>query len=120
MSHSFGAHRRPSATEAGPRERHGRRGGRTGHPGPARTCPETVCLPGFNSEARHFGLGVTVANGWVVQHPAFAGYAAVPAYLPVDRIAIAVTTTREGDAPGGLRHRQQAHCGAPRSLPPLG
>ncbi|MFJ9947410.1 hypothetical protein [Kitasatospora sp. NPDC091207] len=75
--------------------------GTVGLPGPTATCPETVCLPGFTTEARHFGLGVTVVNGWVVQNPSFAGFAAVQAYLPAGRLAIAVTVTKECDAPGG-------------------
>ncbi|WP_406197512.1 beta-lactamase family protein [Kitasatospora sp. NBC_01560] len=75
--------------------------GTVGLPGPTRTCPDTVCLPGFNTEERHFGLGVTVVNGWVIQNPSFAGYAAVQAYLPADRIAVAVTSTKDCDAPAG-------------------
>lgn len=41
----------------------------------------------------HFGLGLIVQNGWVVQNPSFSGYAAIQAYLPSDRLAIAVSTT---------------------------
>ena len=40
-----------------------------------------------------------VTNGWVVQTPSFAGYAAAMAYLPSRRIAIAVTATLGPDAP---------------------
>ncbi|MFG2621358.1 serine hydrolase domain-containing protein [Streptomyces sp. NPDC048507] len=50
--------------------------------------------------ARHFGYGVIVQNGWIQSNPSFAGYAAIQAYLPSDRLAIAVTTTVGTKAPG--------------------
>ncbi|WP_405790275.1 serine hydrolase domain-containing protein [Streptomyces sp. NBC_01367] len=43
--------------------------------------------------ARHFGYGVIVQNGWIQSNPSFAGYAAIQAYLPSERLAIAVSTT---------------------------
>jgi D-alanyl-D-alanine carboxypeptidase len=46
----------------------------------------------------YYGLGVVVTNGWVVQTPSFAGYAAAMAYLPSHEIAIAVTATVGPDA----------------------
>ncbi|WP_328761695.1 MULTISPECIES: serine hydrolase domain-containing protein [unclassified Streptomyces] len=54
-------------------------------------CPSTIC-PAMTRE-HHFGLGLIVQNGWVVQNPSFSGYAAIQAYLPSDRLAIAVSTT---------------------------
>ncbi|MEU5278241.1 serine hydrolase domain-containing protein [Streptomyces asoensis] len=63
------------------------------------TCPATVCLP--MTEDFHFGIGVIVKNGWVVQNPSFFGYAAVMAYEPHKRLSIAVSTTVGPDAPGG-------------------
>ncbi|MFE1291634.1 serine hydrolase domain-containing protein [Streptomyces sp. NPDC058751] len=68
-----------------------------GHP--TATCPATVCLE--QTEARHFGLGVIVVNGWVLQNPSFSGYAAIQAYLPSDRLAIAVSATKTKDTPDG-------------------
>ncbi|KUO10066.1 serine hydrolase domain-containing protein [Streptomyces sp. DSM 15324] len=68
-----------------------------GHP--TKTCPATVCLP--MTEDFHFGVGVVVKNGWVVQNPSFFGYAAVMAYEPHQRLTIAVSTTVGPDAPGG-------------------
>jgi len=47
----------------------------------------------------HYGYGFgTVRNGgWILQNPAFAGYAAVEAYNPATKVSIAVVTTfREG------------------------
>ncbi|MEV1066421.1 serine hydrolase domain-containing protein [Streptomyces sp. NPDC050263] len=63
------------------------------------TCPATVCLP--MTEDFHFGVGVVVKNGWVVQNPSFFGYAAVMAYEPHERLSIAVSTTVGPDAPAG-------------------
>ncbi|MDR6977901.1 CubicO group peptidase (beta-lactamase class C family) [Streptomyces sp. 3330] len=68
-----------------------------GHP--AANCPATVCLP--MTEDFHFGIGVVVKNGWVVQNPSFFGYAAVMAYEPHQRLSIAVSTTVGPDAPEG-------------------
>ncbi|MCH0561083.1 serine hydrolase [Streptomyces sp. MUM 16J] len=64
---------------------------------PTVTCPATVCLP--QTRAFHFGIGVIVRNDWVLQNPSFAGYAAVQAYLPAERLAIAVSTTTGPGAP---------------------
>ena len=41
----------------------------------------------------YYGMGVFTVNSWVVQNPLFSGYNAVMAYLPSEKIAIAVTTT---------------------------
>jgi CubicO group peptidase (beta-lactamase class C family) len=68
-----------------------------GHP--TETCPATVCLP--MTEAFHFGVGVVVKNGWVLQNPSFFGYAAVMAYEPHERLSIAVSTTVGPNAPAG-------------------
>ncbi|MFI8520226.1 serine hydrolase domain-containing protein [Streptomyces sp. NPDC085481] len=68
-----------------------------GHP--TDTCPATVCLP--QTEDKHFGLGVLVVGGWLVQNPSFSGYAAIQAYLPSQRLAIAVSTTKTADTPEG-------------------
>jgi D-alanyl-D-alanine carboxypeptidase len=53
------------------------------------------------TEDFHFGIGVVVRNGWVVQNPSFSGYAAVMAYEPHRRLSIAVSTTVGRDAPAG-------------------
>ncbi|MFD9129823.1 serine hydrolase domain-containing protein [Kitasatospora sp. NPDC059571] len=69
-----------------------------GHP--TDTCPPDVCLP--NTEARHFGFGIIVSNDWVVQNPSFSGYAAIQAYLPGKRLAIAVSSTKGPDSPANV------------------
>ncbi|MFD9568992.1 serine hydrolase domain-containing protein [Streptomyces sp. NPDC059982] len=61
-------------------------------------CPPRDCFRQL--PARHFGYGVIVQNGWIQSNPSFAGYAAIQAYLPSDRLAIAVTTTVGTGAPG--------------------
>jgi len=45
------------------------------------------------SETSYYGFGVFVVNGWIVQNPSFAGYAATMAYLPSHKLASAVSVT---------------------------
>ncbi|MEV4538700.1 hypothetical protein AB0J82_33465 [Asanoa sp. NPDC049518] len=66
--------------------------GTVGLGGPTKRCPATLCVP--QTEQHHFGLGVIVQNGWILQKPSLAGYSAVQTYLPGRDIAIAVATTR--------------------------
>ncbi|WP_336109740.1 serine hydrolase domain-containing protein [Streptomyces sp. PTD9-10] len=73
--------------------------GTVGLGAPTASCPATVCFK--QTEDFHFGVGVVVKNGWVLQNPSFAGFAAVQAYLPAQRLAIAVSTTVGKKAPGG-------------------
>jgi CubicO group peptidase (beta-lactamase class C family) len=40
-----------------------------------------------------YGLGVVISGNWLLQNPMFAGYAAIEAYLPSQKIAIAVAVT---------------------------
>jgi CubicO group peptidase (beta-lactamase class C family) len=46
-----------------------------------------------------YGLGVVISGNWLLQNPLFSGYSAVEAYLPAQRIAIAVAATY---APGAF------------------
>ncbi|MER7701462.1 serine hydrolase domain-containing protein [Kitasatospora sp. NPDC097605] len=73
--------------------------GTVGLPGPADGCPEDVCL--LQTEARHFGLGVIVSDGWILSNPSFSGYAAIEAYQPDTRLAVAVSTTTGCASPDG-------------------
>ncbi|MFD3699872.1 serine hydrolase domain-containing protein [Streptomyces sp. NPDC058646] len=66
---------------------------------PTDDCPAAVCLK--NTEARHFGLGVLVVDGWILQNPSFSGYAALQAYLPERQLSLAVTTTAGPGSPEG-------------------
>jgi CubicO group peptidase (beta-lactamase class C family) len=59
-----------------------------GHTDPA-CAPE--CFP--QTVAYNFGLGVVRNGSWLKQNPVLTGYSAVEAYLPSQRIAIAVANT---------------------------
>lgn len=60
--------------------------GRT-HPQPGcTTCAEM-------NDGYTYGLGIVISGNWLLQNPMFAGYAAVQAYLPARKIAIAVAVT---------------------------
>ncbi|MEU6311063.1 serine hydrolase domain-containing protein [Streptomyces sp. NPDC047014] len=61
-------------------------------------CPPRDCFRQLPE--RHFGYGVIVQNGWIQSNPSFAGYAAIQAYLPSERLAVAVSTTVGPEAPG--------------------
>lgn len=45
-----------------------------------------------------YGLGLWITGDWYLQNPLFSGYAAVNAYLPSEKVAIAVAVTYEEDA----------------------
>ncbi|WP_406864590.1 serine hydrolase domain-containing protein [Streptomyces sp. HUAS MG47] len=73
--------------------------GTVGLGGGTATCPASICLE--QTEQAHFGLGVIVVNGWIVQNPSFSGYAAIQAYLPSKRLAIAVSATKTAETADG-------------------
>lgn len=59
---------------------------------------KTTALPGCNSCFEQsigytYGLGIVITGNWLMQNPLFGGYAAVGAYLPSRKIAIAVAVT---------------------------
>lgn len=63
--------------------------------------PLTARFPPW-SAATYYGMGVFSINGWVVQNPSFAGYAATMAYLPARKLAIVASATMApGAAPEG-------------------
>lgn len=45
-----------------------------------------------------YGLGVVLSGDWLLQNPMFGGYAAIEAYLPAEKVAIAVAVTYAQDA----------------------
>jgi CubicO group peptidase (beta-lactamase class C family) len=51
----------------------------------------TTCAPMV--EGYVYGMGIVISGGWLLQNPMFSGYAAVEAYLPEKKIAIAVAAT---------------------------
>ncbi|MFF2039773.1 serine hydrolase domain-containing protein [Kitasatospora sp. NPDC058170] len=71
--------------------------GTVGLGGATKTCPADICLE--NTEQRHFGFTAIVVNDWVLQNPSFTGFAAIQAYLPCERLAIAVSVTKGPNAP---------------------
>jgi CubicO group peptidase (beta-lactamase class C family) len=78
------------------------------------------------SERYSYGVGLVTTGDWVMQNPMFGGYSAVAAYLPSERIAIAVSVTYEeeafaNDGPGNqadVLFRAIGKQLAPRNAPP--
>lgn len=67
-----------------------------------------TCAP--MTDGYTYGLGIVVSGDWLLQNPMFAGYAAVEAYLPQAKIAIAVAVTFEPaafDDQGGYSNAAQ-------------
>ena len=59
-----------------------------------RTHPQTGCTTCAEmTDGYTYGLGIVISGNWLMQNPMFAGYAAVQAYLPARKIAIAVAVT---------------------------
>ncbi|MCX2933359.1 serine hydrolase [Mycobacterium sp. CVI_P3] len=64
---------------------------------------KTTALPGcptcgVQDDFYTYGLGIVISGKWLLQNPLFSGYAALEAYLPDRRIAIAVAVTYDQDA----------------------
>src|SRR5690242_21485044 len=62
-----------------------------------------TCFP--QSEAYSYGLGIVTTGNWVMQDPLFSGEAGAFAYLPAQKVAIALaltfTFTEDAFAPDG-------------------
>ena len=58
----------------------------------AQLAPDTAKFKQW-TKTTYCGLGVFIADGWIIQNPSFAGYAATMAYLPARKLAIAVSVT---------------------------
>jgi hypothetical protein len=56
---------------------------------PLEGCPNCHTL----DEVYNYGLGVVRGGPWILQNPLFGGYGGVAAYLPSQKIAIAVAST---------------------------
>jgi len=54
--------------------------------------PVTAEFPPW-SEDNYYAYGHIVGRGWIVQNPSFSGYAAMMAYLPARKLAIAISVT---------------------------
>lgn len=57
-------------------------------------CP--TCGP--QTDFYTYGMGVVISGDWLLQNPMFGGYAAIEAYLPADKTAIAIAVTYAQDA----------------------
>ncbi|CAN5418653.1 serine hydrolase domain-containing protein [soil metagenome] len=69
----------------------------TGLSGKTKALPGCVtCAP--LGDVYDYGLGVVLSGDWLLQNPMFFGYAALQAYLPSRRIAIAVAVTFSPEA----------------------
>jgi CubicO group peptidase (beta-lactamase class C family) len=65
--------------------------------GKTRAQPGCVtCAP--MTDVYTYGMGIVISGDWLLQNPLFAGEAAVMAYLPSRKIAIAVAVTYEPEA----------------------
>src|SRR3954462_4794390 len=58
----------------------------------------TTCME--QSDGYTYGLGIVSSGKWLMQNPLFSGEAAVEAYLPSQRVAIAVVVTYQPEAFG--------------------
>jgi CubicO group peptidase (beta-lactamase class C family) len=58
------------------------------------------CVPSCFTQvdAYNYGLGVVRSGSWILQNPLLSGYSAAEAYLPSQKVAIAVVTTFEPGA----------------------
>jgi CubicO group peptidase (beta-lactamase class C family) len=54
---------------------------------------QSGCSCAEQTTSYNYGLGIVRSGSWLLQNPLFAGYAAVEAYLPAEKIAIAVAVT---------------------------
>ncbi|OBK22591.1 D-alanyl-D-alanine carboxypeptidase [Mycobacterium asiaticum] len=65
--------------------------------GKTRTQPD--CPTCFEqSDGYTYGLGIVISGKWLMQNPLFSGEAAVEAYLPSEKVAIAVAVTYAPEA----------------------
>jgi CubicO group peptidase (beta-lactamase class C family) len=83
-----------------------------------RIAPTSAGFPGF-SQSLYYGLGVVISNTWEVQNPEMNGYTAIMAYLPSERISIALAVTKgERAAATGANYSQQLFTAISEYLTP--
>lgn len=64
-----------------------------------KTRPQPDCPTCFDqSDGYTYGLGIVISGKWLLQNPQFSGEAAVEAYLPAQKVAIAVAVTYAPEA----------------------
>jgi CubicO group peptidase (beta-lactamase class C family) len=94
---------------------------------------KTHALPGCTTCAElndiyTYGMGIVISGDWLLQNPLFAGEAGVEAYLPSQKIAIAVAVTYQPEAfddqgnysnAGDTLFRRIGTALAPEQAPPV-
>jgi CubicO group peptidase (beta-lactamase class C family) len=87
-------------------------------------CP--TCAP--MTDVYTYGMGIVISGDWLLQNPLLSGYASIEAYLPAQKIAIAVAVTYAPEAfgpDGGYKNegdtlfRKIATELAPNDAPPI-
>ncbi len=64
-----------------------------------KTRPQSGCSTCFDqSDGYTYGLGIVISGKWLLQNPLFSGEAAAEAYLPSQKVAIAVAVTYAPEA----------------------
>ncbi len=94
-----------------------------------KTHPQPGCPTCFDqNEGYTYGLGIITSGDWLLQNPLFSGCAGVEAYLPAQKIAIAVAVTYAPEAfddkgnysnQGDILFRKIAAVLAPNQAPPM-
>lgn len=94
-----------------------------------RTHAQPGCPTCFDqNEGYTYGLGIVSSGDWLLQNPLFAGYAAVEAYLPAQKAAIAVAVTYDPEAfdnqgnysnQADILFRKVGAVMAPNNAPPM-
>jgi CubicO group peptidase (beta-lactamase class C family) len=88
-------------------------------------CP-TICFE--QNDGYTYGLGLVISGDWLMQNPMMAGYAAVEAYLPAQKAAVAVAVTYAPEAFDGqgnysnqadILFRKIGAVVAPNNAPPM-
>lgn len=62
----------------------------------------TVCRQ--LTEQQYYGMGVMVRAGWIMQTPLFGGSSAVHAYLPSEKLAVALVAVSGATSQAGVPH----------------
>jgi CubicO group peptidase (beta-lactamase class C family) len=86
------------------------------------------CSCGPQVDGYNYGLGIVRSGSWLLQNPLFGGYAATEAYLPSQKVAIAVAVTfapgafddqgNYSNSSDGIFRSIGAYL-APRAAPPM-
>jgi CubicO group peptidase (beta-lactamase class C family) len=94
-----------------------------------KTHPQPGCPTCFDqSEGYTYGLGIIISGDWLMQNPLFSGCAGVEAYLPAQKIAIAVAVTYAPEAfddqgnysnQADIMFRKIGAVMAPNAAPPM-